>query len=398
MNWLLALLISTSTWIYFQGVENGFEHIFRVRVDGSDSQQLTSGEARHFFQGWSPDWLYYEIYAETDELWRMRLDGSDPQPVLTLPDTRYYTVESWSPDGRWMFVSAETGGQPTLYRARPDGSDLQNLTENLSLYEVNGWLGDWLIFSASSGNNMNLYRTDGTTVQNLTRSTNTNLFVTVSPNQEWIYFCSDREGDEGLYRMRADGSEQQGMPIDFVIDYVVGWSGEWLYLEGRSGYRYNDLYRVFWDGSEEQNLTGHLEGQGYFVNWSDEWILFAYVTGDLYLMRKDGSDLHPLGAVPGNEIWGTWSPDGTWIVFASQEGEDTNFFRVHPDGTDLQRLTHLPGYKSLLEWLDRETMLVEYASRTHGGLYAVTLDGAERLIVPADSGYSEWIGLVELPN
>jgi Tol biopolymer transport system component len=39
----------------------------------------------------------------------------------------------------------------------------------------------------------------------------------------------------------------------------------------------------------------------------------------------------------------TWSPRGDWIGFTSKRDGDYEIYRIRPDGTGLQRLTHSPG-------------------------------------------------------
>jgi TolB protein len=38
-----------------------------------------------------------------------------------------------------------------------------------------------------------------------------------------------------------------------------------------------------------------------------------------------------------------WSPRGDWIAFTSKRDGDYEIYRIKPDGTQLQRLTRLPG-------------------------------------------------------
>jgi TolB protein len=39
-----------------------------------------------------------------------------------------------------------------------------------------------------------------------------------------------------------------------------------------------------------------------------------------------------------------WSPSGDWILFTSERAGSADLYRIHPDGTGLDRLTDDPAY------------------------------------------------------
>lgn len=51
------------------------------------------------------------------------------------------------------------------------------------------------------------------------------------------------------------------------------------------------------------------------------------------LLSGDGRDYNP-----------TWSADGRWIVFTSERHESADLYRIHPDGSGLERLTDDPAF------------------------------------------------------
>src|SRR5215471_8480548 len=40
----------------------------------------------------------------------------------------------------------------------------------------------------------------------------------------------------------------------------------------------------------------------------------------------------------------SWSPDGQWIVYTQERGGSADVYRIHPDGTGLERLTDDPAF------------------------------------------------------
>src|ERR1700693_6620637 len=64
----------------------------------------------------------------------------------------------------------------------------------------------------------------------------------------------------------------------------------------------------------------------------------------LFIAHADGSLERPLLPNSGFEYNASFSPDGKWILFASERGGSADIYRVHPDGSGLERLTDDPAY------------------------------------------------------
>lgn len=75
----------------------------------------------------------------------------------------------------------------------------------------------------------------------------------------------------------------------------------------------------------------------------------------LYIINTDGSGLHrvlPPGRRPGGRP--DWAPDGRTILFRTHPGDDpsgigANLYTIHPDGTGLHQLTHIPSSNRVLD-------------------------------------------------
>src|SRR5712671_8136628 len=64
----------------------------------------------------------------------------------------------------------------------------------------------------------------------------------------------------------------------------------------------------------------------------------------LYIANADGSRERPLFSSPGFDYNASFSPDGKWIIFTSERAGSADIYRVHPDGSSLERLTDDPAY------------------------------------------------------
>lgn len=142
-------------WIYFSGQAAGEAHaVWRVRPDGSDPERVgpLHEEATVFHPGVSPDggrvayasrpfgttdWRLYVLHVATGAVDSLGIAGHVPR---------------WSPDGdRIAFV-----WQGVVYHARPDGTDVQTLSDPGSEYGTGlDWSpdGEWLAVSTPEGHN-----------------------------------------------------------------------------------------------------------------------------------------------------------------------------------------------------------------------------------------------------
>ena len=82
--------------------------------------------------------------------------------------------------------------------------------------------------------------------------------------------------------------------------------------------------------------------------WSPDgsWIVFQRPYGQLYLVRPDGSDLHPVPVeLPSGSgaLNPSWSPDGAWIVFSLQSSDAADISMVRVEGTGLRDVVTAPG-------------------------------------------------------
>ena len=105
--------------------------IYLMPLEGGEPRRVTP-EVPSWWHGWSPDGsrLAY-VGARTAGgpilLYTCALDGSDE--VLVAEDFDHIDGPDYTPDGAWIWFNGEREGQVDLWRVRPDGSDLQRMTD-----------------------------------------------------------------------------------------------------------------------------------------------------------------------------------------------------------------------------------------------------------------------------
>ena len=103
-------------WIYFNSNRTGYMHLFRMKADGSEQEQLTFDELDNWFPHPSPDnqSLVYISYLEDQKGShpfgkdvKLRIMHLSDKKSVDLTTTFYggqgtINVHSWSPDGKWI--------------------------------------------------------------------------------------------------------------------------------------------------------------------------------------------------------------------------------------------------------------------------------------------------------
>lgn len=258
--------------ILFTSNRNGKEQLYMVNSDGTNLQQITSGNFSNRAGRWSPD--ASKIICNTDEnittagmrMVIMNSDGTNRKLI------GIGSQMSWSPDGEkivFMFWPAELGEYTTyIYRINLDGTNNFQLTNNE---------GVW----------------DGT--------------PNWSPDGELIAFASSRDYSSPgtfseIYLMNADGTSQQRLTF---TDSLTNTNPTWSPDGKKIAFSCNGLIALMnYDGSEMRILANL--STGGMISWSPDGSLIAFGAGQIYTIKEDGSDIRNL--LTDSTVWGVdWS-------------------------------------------------------------------------------------------
>jgi TolB protein len=196
-------------------------------------------------------------------------------------------------------------------------------------------------------------------------STNVNL-----PGSSWsplarkIVFSSSREPHDEIYLIDDYGSPGDEVKITERANMVayepsLSPDGRWVVFESHElDAEDNGIivkYRI--DGTMPyQDLTNPDEDSRQ-PNWSptgDSMLYQKFSAGqwDIWTMNSDGTNHQKVTSGRGDKTDASFSPDGRWIVYSSNEFEleFANLFIVPVSGGDAVRLTHYEGYDGAPSW------------------------------------------------
>ena len=226
-------------------------------------------------------------------------------------------------------------GDQSIYVMDPDGSNVRRLAH---VERVTSWLADW------------------------------------SPDRKLIVFSSNRTGPwDDLYVMDADGgSVRQLTGTPNASEHDAAWSPDGRHVAydraeiTAGGTRQNaQLWIVGADGSNARALTSG-SSRNLRPAWSPDGSTIAFMSdrhakldikfigtddGDLeiYVMKRDGSNIYRLTDCTGTASSPAWSPDSQRIAFACGGGDQPPHQRglhvMNTDGTNQRRLINGFGFR-----------------------------------------------------
>jgi Tol biopolymer transport system component len=156
----------------------------------------------------------------------------------------------------------------------------------------------------------------------------------------------------GIYTVRAsDGgglarvTTSPGGGHDVLGDYSPDGRQIVFLRDNLVDEEHNELMVVNVDGSHEQVLTDRKVGLA--SRWSpDGKTILTEANGSLLLVPVDGSQPSAIkinADAPVTATRGAWSPDGTWIVFSRVTSTGEDIYIMRKDGTNLHQITDTPG-------------------------------------------------------
>ena len=173
-------------------------------------------------------------------------------------------------------------------------------------------------------------RPDGSDLKQLTNAPGYNAEATITRDGKSIVFTSTRNGDLDIYTMNSDGSSVKQLTRELGYDGGPFWSYDGKKIVYRAEHPRTPEEIADYKELLAQNLIrpGNLE---------------------LWVMDADGNHKHQVTHNGAANFGPYWLPDGRRIIFASnmadpKNGRDFDLYLINEDGTGLERVTYHPDF------------------------------------------------------
>jgi Tol biopolymer transport system component len=282
----------------------------------------------------------------------------------------------------WIAFIRNTDVGTDIYRVRPDGSELTQVTFDGAAKNGVDWSPDCsqLVYSVGSHTRNDIWLVDfeGTRTTKITDGPGANEFPAWSPKGDLIAFSSDRTGSPELYTMRPDGSGVRRLTTN-LLDFaaIADWSadGTTLALSGGSAAE-RSLILIDEDGSNVRYLS--LPGSACCPSWAPAGseIAIGFASGlfeEIFITDSEGALLQKVTKaeaesplVQYQDFYPSWSPDSSRLVYSSilypelqvsdgsTEGGVDDFsyelFVVDRDGRGKTQITFDGGTNIMARW------------------------------------------------
>ncbi|MDP2654806.1 MAG: DPP IV N-terminal domain-containing protein [Candidatus Omnitrophota bacterium] len=211
---------------------------------------------------------------------------------LTTGDS-WNDMPKWSPDGRKIAYISNKSGTAEIWVMNADGSEKAQITKSGKHHQSPDW----------------------------------------SPDGRKLVFCANYHGHMDVYTMNADGSDLAQITDYEGMDFTPNFSPDGrriIFASKRSGN--SDLWAYEIATKSLRQLT-EFRGRDYSPAFSPDGSRIAFVTGlagadgkenlEIYVMDSDGKNEKRVTTNLGIDRHVGWSPDGRFLVFASNQPRST---------------------------------------------------------------------------
>ena len=259
--------------------------------------------------------------------------NADTQQILGAIDN----YPSLSPDGKTIIFTSTRSGRRAIWAADADGKMVRMIFDGGA--DTDPVTPDW----SPDGRKIVFAMTPS----DATNPDESEIYV-MSANGSDIRRLTRVPGDDSHPHWSADGKRIFFNSARQTPDLKKPWSAQWI-----------DIFSMAADGSDIRRHTDcrsvctypSLSPDGKYVVYRKvidglglSWDLSpGNRNSEIFVGLVDGSSSINISNNPAYDGWPTWTPDGRWVIYASNREKLANtgqIYAVRPDGSEIRRLTH----------------------------------------------------------
>jgi eukaryotic-like serine/threonine-protein kinase len=259
---LVTTKVEAPTSIWVMPVEAGQptnDNNAKVSIDTSKAKQVnvtnftgTSDYEGYARLSWTPDGriVYMSEESGNADIWSMNADGSDRKQLTT--DSHYDTAATVSPDGRYIAFMSNRAGAENIWRMDIDGRNPKRLTSKL-IERVPVFSADskWIYFNSWESGKGSIWRIPVEGGQDTQVIADLSFSPSISPDGTLLLYYSPPDKEVII---RTEG----GQPIKTLkaLGFMYEWSSDGralTFLQNRDNFV--NLWEQPLDGGEPRQLT-----------------------------------------------------------------------------------------------------------------------------------------------
>lgn len=202
------------------------------------------------------------------------------------------------------------------------------------------------------------------------------------PTGKIVYTCSVN-GDE-VCIMNADGSDSHQLTNSNLASYNASLSvdGKFIVYVVGDGNK-SEIYEMELSNGKVKQLTEFGKAVGSpEISPDGKTIVFHYRSGNsavqLWIMNRDGSDPQELYTKSGIDVHdGTWSPDGTQILFAMGKDDNNKLYIMDFNGRDPKVVNDTVDTRGRSDWSANDLISFDQGGPFMHDVYLINADGEE---------------------